>query len=209
MLPYRTGQPLGEPAPPKAAFADLPARKVLTLNMDVPEPWLVEPVQARACMRARAPFSNLCTRRAGRGRAPAFWPARKTGCLCTSVLSSCVPAQSGTCAHARLGPAPCNSPRAACHLAPTPRMQSWARRATAACPGMSARARGASAAQAPLDLDNLHLADLGGAPALEARFELEALLLTGSCLDIGAARGDQACGRTLPYSCRGRRGAAR
>ena len=64
-------------------------------------------------------------------------------------------------------------------------------------------------AQAPLDLDNLHLADLGGAPALEARFELEALLLTGSCLDIGAARGDQACGRTLPYSCRGRRGAAR
>lgn len=159
MLPCRTGQPLGEPAPPKAAFADLPARKVLTLNMDVPEPWLVEPVQARACMRARAPFSNLCTRRAGRGRAPAFWPARKTGCLCTSVLSSCVPAQSGTCAHARLGPAPFNSPRAACHLAPTPRMQSWARRATAACPGMSARARGASAAQAPLDLDNLHLAN--------------------------------------------------
>lgn len=88
-------------------------------------------------------------------------------------------------------------------------MQSWARRATAACPGMSARARGAGAAQAPLDLDNLHLADLGGAPALEARFELEALLLTGSCLDIGAARGDQARGRTLPYSCRGRRGAAR
>ncbi len=61
--------------------------------------------------------------------------------------------------------------------------------ACSACEG------GAGAAQAPLDLDNLHLADLGGAPALEARYELEALLLTGSCLDIGAARGDQARGR--------------
>ena len=41
--------------------------------------------------------------------------------------------------------------------------------------------------QAPLDLDNLHLADLGAAPALEAGYELEALLLTGSCIDIAAS----------------------
>lgn len=41
------GELPGEPGLPAASFADLPARKVLTLNMDVPEPWLVEPVQAR------------------------------------------------------------------------------------------------------------------------------------------------------------------
>lgn len=41
--------------------------------------------------------------------------------------------------------------------------------------------------QAPLDLDNLHLADLGTTPALEAGYELEALLLTGSCIDIAAS----------------------
>ena len=46
-------------------------------------------------------------------------------------------------------------------------------------------------AQAPLDLDNLHLADLGAAAALEAGFELEALLLTGSCVDIAAASRDR------------------
>lgn len=49
---------MSEPALPVAAFADLPARKVLTLNMDVPEPWLVEPVQARpACTPAELPGS--------------------------------------------------------------------------------------------------------------------------------------------------------
>ncbi|KAK9830935.1 hypothetical protein WJX81_007880 [Elliptochloris bilobata] len=91
-LPGFAGQPgelPGAPNLPAAAFVDLPAHKVLTLNMDVPEPWLVEPVQA------------------------------------------------------------------------------------------------------PLDLDNLHLADLGAAPALEAGFELEALLLTGSCVDIAAASRNQ------------------
>lgn len=41
------GHALKEPTLPAAAFADLPARKILTLNMDVPEPWLVEPTQAR------------------------------------------------------------------------------------------------------------------------------------------------------------------
>lgn len=39
------GELPGEPELPAASFSDLPARKVLTLNMDVPEPWLVEPVQ--------------------------------------------------------------------------------------------------------------------------------------------------------------------
>ena len=45
--------------------------------------------------------------------------------------------------------------------------------------------------QAPLDLDNLHLADMGPAPALEAGYELEALLLTGSCIDIAASSRNQ------------------
>ena len=33
---------------PAARFSGLPSKKVLTLNMDVPEAWLVEPVQAAA-----------------------------------------------------------------------------------------------------------------------------------------------------------------
>ena len=37
---------LGMPGPPAAAFTGLPADKVLTLNMDEPESWLVEPVRA-------------------------------------------------------------------------------------------------------------------------------------------------------------------
>lgn len=41
------------------------------------------------------------------------------------------------------------------------------------------------------DLDNLRLAELpqppAGAPALHAEFQLEALLLTGQCIDTGAA----------------------
>lgn len=85
------GQPaLGMPGPPAAVFSGLPARKILTLNMDVPEAWLVEPVRAE------------------------------------------------------------------------------------------------------LDLDNLRLADLGAAPSLAAEFELEALLLSGSCVDVSAKRRDQA-----------------
>lgn len=42
----RSGGALGRPTPPAARFAALPAHKVLTLNMDVPEPWLVEAVKA-------------------------------------------------------------------------------------------------------------------------------------------------------------------
>ena len=38
----------GELAAPKAVFDALPKGVVLTLNMDVPEPWLVEPVEAAA-----------------------------------------------------------------------------------------------------------------------------------------------------------------
>jgi UDP-glucose:glycoprotein glucosyltransferase len=85
-----TAQPwLGMPGPPVAAFSGLPSTKILTLNMDVPEAWLVEPVRAE------------------------------------------------------------------------------------------------------LDLDNLRLADLGAAPSLAADFELEALLLSGSCVDVSARRRDQ------------------
>ncbi|EFN52002.1 hypothetical protein CHLNCDRAFT_59065 [Chlorella variabilis] len=38
----------GPPAPAAATFTRLPPNKVLTLGMDEPEPWLVEPVQAEA-----------------------------------------------------------------------------------------------------------------------------------------------------------------
>lgn len=31
---------------PKAFFANMPPSKTLTMNLDVPEPWLVEPVVA-------------------------------------------------------------------------------------------------------------------------------------------------------------------
>lgn len=31
---------------PKAFFANMPLSKTLTMNLDVPEPWLVEPVVA-------------------------------------------------------------------------------------------------------------------------------------------------------------------
>ena len=52
---YDAGELPGEPGLPAASFSDLPARKVLTLNMDVPEPWLVEPVQVcRLASRTRS-----------------------------------------------------------------------------------------------------------------------------------------------------------
>jgi hypothetical protein len=37
--------PGAPPGPPSATFLALPKKRVLTLNLDVPEPWLVEPVQ--------------------------------------------------------------------------------------------------------------------------------------------------------------------
>jgi len=40
------GVGLGMPGPPSADFSGLPSTKVLTLHMDVPEAWLVEPVRA-------------------------------------------------------------------------------------------------------------------------------------------------------------------
>ena len=43
------------------------------------------------------------------------------------------------------------------------------------------------------DLDNLRLADLGAAASLSVEYELEALLLTGSCVDVSARRRDQVC----------------
>ena len=41
----------GVPLLPEASFASLPGRKVLTLNMDVPESWLVEAVEAEVRCR--------------------------------------------------------------------------------------------------------------------------------------------------------------
>lgn len=40
------GGQLDLPGTPAAEFRGLPSRKVLTLHMDVPEAWLVEPVRA-------------------------------------------------------------------------------------------------------------------------------------------------------------------
>ena len=45
--------------------------------------------------------------------------------------------------------------------------------------------------RAAYDLDNLRLSDLGSDATLNAEFELEALLLTGSCTDVSARRRDQ------------------
>lgn len=39
----------GVPQAPAALFEALPGRQVLTLNMDVPEAWLVEAVEAEVC----------------------------------------------------------------------------------------------------------------------------------------------------------------
>lgn len=72
------------PGAPSATFSGLPSEKILTLNMDVPEAWLVEPVKAE------------------------------------------------------------------------------------------------------LDLDNLRLADLGQKRSMHADFELESLILSGSCIDVAA-----------------------
>ena len=36
------------PGAPLAMLSRLPQKRVLTVNMDVPEPWLVEPTQVRA-----------------------------------------------------------------------------------------------------------------------------------------------------------------
>ena len=35
------------PSPPIASLSQLPLKKVLTVNMDVPEPWLVEPQKVK------------------------------------------------------------------------------------------------------------------------------------------------------------------
>lgn len=88
------------PGVPTAAFTGLPSEKILTLNMDVPEAWLVEPVKAE------------------------------------------------------------------------------------------------------LDLDNLRLADLGGKRVMTAEFELESLILSGSCTDIAAtSRAQVSCCEVFLLVC--------
>ncbi len=44
---------------------------------------------------------------------------------------------------------------------------------------------------APYDLDNLRLEDLGATRYLEAGFELEALMITGQCMDVAAKSREQ------------------
>ena len=46
--------------------------------------------------------------------------------------------------------------------------------------------------RAAYDLDNLRLSDLGDSSTLSAEFELEAMLLTGSCTDSAARSREQA-----------------
>ena len=45
--------------------------------------------------------------------------------------------------------------------------------------------------QSSYDLDNLRLEQLGSEPGLHAKFELEALMLTGQCVDPWTRRRDQ------------------
>lgn len=45
--------------------------------------------------------------------------------------------------------------------------------------------------RAAYDLDNLRLSDLGSESTLTAEFELEAILLTGRCLDLAARTREQ------------------
>lgn len=58
---------LALPGAPAAAFAGMPAGRILTLNMDVPEAWLVEPVKAemdldnlRLSDLGAAPYLEVC-----------------------------------------------------------------------------------------------------------------------------------------------------
>ena len=48
-----------------------------------------------------------------------------------------------------------------------------------------------SSSQAPYDLDNLRLADIPEGTQVSAHFDLEAIMLTGSCIDVtqGGNRG--------------------
>ncbi len=48
---HGAGEATEAPLPPEAAFVSLPGQQVLTLNMDVPEAWLVEAVEAEVCNR--------------------------------------------------------------------------------------------------------------------------------------------------------------
>ena len=59
--------------------------------------------------------------------------------------------------------------------------------------------------QAPYDLDNLRLADLPAGHVVAAEFDLEAIMLTGSCIDQGSkgvsVEGGGGESRTLRPSC--------
>jgi UDP-glucose:glycoprotein glucosyltransferase len=57
------GEEAGPPGAPAAVFSGLPSKRILTLNMDVPEAWLVEPV------RAELDLDNLRLGDLGRGKA--------------------------------------------------------------------------------------------------------------------------------------------
>lgn len=82
----------------------------------------------------------------------------------------------------------CNSATRACTEAPSPRYPS----------------RLVEPVDAAYDLDNLRLEELGpGQRSMAAAFELEALMLTGSCIDLASmqARVREQVGRALGVLC--------
>ena len=70
------GGQMALPGRPAAAFSGLPSGRILTLNMDVPEAWLVEPV------RADLDLDNL--RLADLGAAPSLQVRAHAG-MCLSL----------------------------------------------------------------------------------------------------------------------------
>ena len=49
------------------------------------------------------------------------------------------------------------------------------------------------------DLDNLKLEQLGHSASLSAEYELEALMLTGRCMDLHARRRELVCQLSFPF----------
>ena len=145
----------------------LAGHRVLTLNMDVPEPWLVEPVKAdydldNLRLEVHPALAAL--------RTPRPFPA---------------------------APVPAPSADAPAMDKPEPRQTLLGRRTRKACcrPRTFGYAWDVNTADGLAVLDGQ---DLGNAGSLEVAYELEALMLTGQCIDI-AARTRQAV--RLPPQC--------
>ena len=60
LKPYTGAANSVQPKQPEAYFHRLPSKRILTLNMDVPEAWLVEATQVCMCPCARGAPADLC-----------------------------------------------------------------------------------------------------------------------------------------------------